>query len=102
MPSTLIDVAPAYEVMRPFTALGRELVRGEIVECSTWRNVQPLINTRYLKPLWAHVAPDGTGTADAPLPPVSTTVAPEVPVSTTVAPEVPVHRGPGRPRKDAA
>jgi hypothetical protein len=51
MPATLIDIAPAYIVLRPFSARGRELGRGEVIDCRDWRNVQPLVNVRKLKPI---------------------------------------------------
>lgn len=53
MPATLLDAAEEYVVLRPFPALGRMMERGEVIDCSDWRNVQPLVNTRRLAPIWS-------------------------------------------------
>ncbi len=49
MPATLLDQRTTHVVLRgPLSALGVECQRGEVVDTSEWRNVQPLINTRRL------------------------------------------------------
>lgn len=56
MPATVVDPADTYVVLRPFTARGGTVERGKVVDCREWRNVQPLVNTRYLAPIYTALA----------------------------------------------
>lgn len=65
MPQTLLDSSlDQHVVLRPFPGPGaRMLQRGEVVETRDWRNVQPLLNGRYLAPMFS---PEGRAAAKAP------------------------------------
>lgn len=38
-------------VLRPFQAEGREVLVGEAVDASAWKNTERLVTTKYLRPM---------------------------------------------------
>lgn len=105
MPATVLDVSDYYVVLRPFSGLGRELQRGEVVPAVHWRNVQPLINTRYLAAPWspegrAALPEDHELNLELRLPDDDSEIAVEAVEPGDRALEAVAQRRPGRPRKE--
>jgi hypothetical protein len=47
-------------VLRPFNAGNKQLKAGERVDASGWRNLNALVNTRYLAPIQEQYSSDET------------------------------------------
>lgn len=98
MPQTLLDDFDTHVVLRPFSGPESKLLaRGDLVDTKEWRNVQPLINQRFL------ATPVSTaGRAAMRTPNVEQMYAEmiaEIDAEAEGRELVEAKRGPGRPRK---